>query len=328
MNKKKLLSIGSIALGAVLLASCANTNYKVKFSENWYLDTTYDIRADATETLVYEVGFAAGANADTQYRALNYGKGTYTTTLKSEYSESEGAYIYRYTTKLEIPVSFECKTTGEISETMTDTVTSEVLFKSAMQGLKPISSTKTFVNHSPTTVDEPTALEQCYTYYHYTVDTTYDENLNGTSVQTNHLKDDEKTTTNFESANDDYSTLDNEQLLFAIRGINSLSSQKFNVYNNSWKVSQLVALTASSASSDEFTFKKGETETKATISYTPVTLKLDVGNSGAEQTVWVSSTTELNNNVYRNVILYMEMPLFYTYGTFEYKLVQANFIGN
>ncbi len=328
MNKKKFLSIGSIALGAVLLASCGNINYKVKFSENWNLDTTQEIQANAVETLVYDVNFTGSSNADTQYRRLDYGKGSYVTTLKSEYSDAESAYIYRYTTKLEIPVTFECKSTGEVSETMTDTVTSEVLFKSAQQGLKPISSTKTVVSHSPTTVDQPTSLAECFVYYNYSVETTYDEDLSGTSVLTNHLKENAKATTKFENADDDYNTLDNEQLLFAIRGITSLSSQKFNVYNASWRVSQLVALTASSADSDEFTFKKGETEFKATIEYVPVTLKLDVKNSGSEQTVWIAKTTELLNNVHRNVILHMEMPLSYTYGTLEYDLVQANFIGN
>lgn len=326
MNKKKFLSIGSFALGAIFLTSCANTNYKVKFSENWYLDTTYDVQSTATETLVYDVTFDKGSNAETAYRAIYYDKGVYTTVLKAVFSETENGYIYSYTTNLEIPVSFECKATGEISEKFTDVVTAEVTFKSAKQGLKPLTSKKTIVSHSPTTIDQPTELTQCYSFYNYTVETTYDEDLNGTSVQTNHLKGDEKITTNFESADEDYTTLDNEQLLFALRGMSAISSSKFNVYNNSWKTSQLVSVTADTASSEEFTFKKGETETKATISYLPVSLKLDVNDSGSEQSVWIAKMGELNNNVYRNVILRMEMPLFYTYGSLVYTLTQANFI--
>ncbi len=326
MNKKKLCSLASVALGGVLFASCANINYKVKFSENWYLDTTYDIQSNAQETLVYDVHFEPSSNADTEHRAIVYDKGVYTTTLQSEYSEQYGGNIYRYTTRLEIPVTFECKATGEISEKFTDVVTSEVLFTSAMQGLKPISSTKTSISHSPTTIDEPTSLEGCYTHYHYTVDVTYDENLNGSGVLTNHLNDDAKKNYAFESADEDYTTLDNEQLLLALRGISKLSAQKFSVFNSSWGKSLLVSLTATSSTSDEFTFKRNGENFKATINYTPVTLQLDVSNSGGAQTVWIANTTELNNNVYRNVILYMEMPVFYSYGSFQYKLSQATFM--
>lgn len=326
MKKQKLFSIASVAISGILLASCTSMNYKVKFSENWYLDTIYDIQPNAQETLVYDVHFEASANADTAHRAIVYDKGIYTTTLKSEYSEIHGGNIYRYTTRLEIPVTYECKATGEISEKFTDVVTSEVLFTSAMQGLKPISSTKTAISHSPTTVDEPTSLQGCYSYYNYTVDVTYDENSNGTGVLTNHLKENAKKNYTFESADKDYTTLDNEQLLLAIRGISKISSQKFSVFNSSWGSSLLVSVTAESASSDEFTFKKNGEDFKATINYTPVTLKLDVSNSGGAQTVWIANTTELNNNVYRNVILYMEMPVFYSYGTFQYKLSQASFI--
>ena len=330
MNKKKASAILSVALGGIMLTACASPDYRVKFSENWYLDTISDIQSSVQETLVYDVNFEPSANADNSSRAVLYGKGVYTTTLKSEYSETYQSDVYRYTTRLEIPVTFECKTSGEISEQFVDVVTSEVLFTSAMQGLKPISSIKTTNSHSPTIKDAPIDLSECYTHYNYTVEVNYNSDLSGKAVITDHLKEtDEKTnpkTYNFEESNDNYSTVDNEQLLFALRGINKLSSQKFNVFNSAWGKSLLVNITANTAESDEFSFKRNGEDYKATIKYTPVNLQLAVENSGGAQTVWIANTTELNNNIYRNVILYMEMPIYYSFGSFQYKLVQADFI--
>lgn len=326
MNKKKISAIFSVALSGILLSACTNPDYKVKFSENWYLDTTYDIQSTAQETLVYDVNFEESTSADTSSRAIIYGKGVYTTSLQTEYSETYGSYIYRYSTRLEIPVTYECKSTGEISEQFNDVVTTEVLFTSAMQGFKPISSTKTTISHSPTSTDEPSSLENCYVYYNYTVDVTYNDDNTGSAVLTNHLNENAQKTYSFKEVDEKYSTIDNEQLLFALRGISKPSTQKFNVFNSSWGKSLLVNLTAGTSNSDEFTFTRNGESVTATIKYTPIELQLAVKNSGAVQTVWVANTTELNNNLYRNVILYMEMPIYYSFGTFQYKLTQANFI--
>ena len=334
MNTKKKTAVLASLMSAILFTACTSPSNKVKFSENWYNDTTSDIKANISETLTYSVGFTAQSNADTQYRALRYNQGTYTTELVSVYSEELQTYLYRYSTELSISGEHECKTTGEIFN-FTDLVTSEVVFTSAMQGLKPVSSKKTLLSHTPSTNTTPTTLAECYAKYNYTVETTYDENLNGTSVQTIYYdaKDENTpaqepsvTTTNFTAKDDSYTTLDNEQLLLAVRGITTFSSQKFNVYNNSWKRSQLVGLSAQSETSDEFTLKINGEDKKVTIAYTPITLAIQEKNSGSSQTVWVAKTTERTNNVYRNVVLSFSVPLYSAYGTFEYKLVEANFI--
>ena len=334
MNSKKKTAVLAGLMSAILFTACTSPSNKVKFSENWYNDTTSDIKANSSETLTYSVGFTAQSNSDTQYRALRYNQGAYTTELVSVYSEELQTYLYRYSTSLSISGEHECKTTGEILN-FTDTVTSEVLFTSAMQGLKPISSKKTLLSHTPSTNSSPMTLAECYAKYNYTVETTYDENLNGTSVQTLYheakdentpAKDPTVTTTNFTAKDDSYTTLDNEQLFLAIRGITTFSSQKFNVYNNSWKRSQLVGLTAQSETSDEFTLKINGEDKKVTIAYTPITIGIQEKNSGSDQTVWVAKTTDRTNNLYRNVILSFSVPLYSAYGTFEYKLVEANFI--
>ena len=320
MNKK-LLSLGALILGVATFASCTNTNYKVGFNENWLLDTIAPATDGATETLKYTVEFEKGMNADNEFRSVSYGNGTYTTVLKAERSEDGNELLYRYTTTLEIPVSYKhFATGGELSEK--DVVKAEVLFHGKTNGLKPISSTKTIISHSPTTADQPQSLEGCYGYYNYTVTTVYNDDMSGKSTTIDHTKENKENTVSFKPANEDYTTLDNEYLLLALRGISKLGSQKFNVFNNSWKSSQLVALTASATKSDEFEFNG----TKRTVSFTPVTLKLDVKNSGSEQTVWIAETTDITNNVNRNVILYMEMPIYYSYGTLQYKLTEAQYM--
>ena len=331
MNKK-FLSVGAIALATMLLSSCVAPNNRVSFNENWHLDTTGSSSANLEEVLRYEVTFEAGSNAENEHRALLYGTGSYVTTLKTVYDEERASFLYRYTTEFTIPVTYDCKASGEI-ETYTDVVTSEVLFTNAQTGLKPISSTKTYDMHSPAyRNDSPTKLTDCFSYNKYTVTTRYNDDLTGASEMVISILNEEEITngiteTNFKPAKDDYTTVDNEQLLVAIRGIETLSSQKFNVYNSSWKKSLLVGLSVSTSTSDEFELKLGDSEpAKKTISYTPVTMKFDVQDSGSEQTIWVANRTDVLNNTYRNVILYMEMPLYYSYGTLKYTLKEAKFM--
>ena len=240
MNTKKKTAVLASLMSAILLTACTSPSNKVKFSESWYNDTTSDIKSSISETLTYSVGFTAQSNADNQYRALRYNQGTYTTELVSVYSEELQTYLYRYSTELSISGEHECKTTGEIFN-FTDSVTSEVVFTSAMQGLKPISSKKTLLSHTPSTNSSPMTLAECYAKYNYTVETTYDENLNGTSVQTIYYdakdentpaKDPSVTTTNFEAKDDSYTThgqscIVNAEILVNYYGNHEYSTAKF-----------------------------------------------------------------------------------------------------
>lgn len=327
MNKKKLLALGATLMSAMLFASCTSPSKKVKFNENWYLDTTYDIKANVSETLTYTVSFEAGSAADTEYRALRYNQGVFTTTLVSEYSDALNSYVYRYSTSLQISGEHECKSTAEI-QAFTDTITSEVVFTSAMQGLKPISSTKTISSHTPTVISVPTSISECYTEYNYKVETNYDAALNGTSVQTIYQedKDPKVTTTEFTAKNEDYTTLDNEQLMFALRGMGSYSSQKFNVYNNSWKRSQLVNLEVAQEESEEFSFVMNGENKKVTLTYVPLSLGIQENDSGSPQTFLIAKTNDRTNNTYRNVVLKFSVPLYNAFGSLEYTLTNANFI--
>ena len=324
--KKKILSILSLAMSTAMLTSCAGISKKVKFSENWYKDVTSSIVANVSEKLVYSVSCKHNEDVtDTQYRYLRYGKGTYETELKSE--TLDGELVYHYSTKLEMPVSYKCYTDNK-SEDFTDVVTSEVWFKAATSALEPIKSFKTVVSHSPTMEGEFTSLDVCYNYYNYTVETTYTDGKSGECVFTDLTKTENNVKNiSFSEHSDDYSTVDNEQLLLAVRAMESLSSCTLNVFNSAWGTSLPVSISVGAADSQAFDLTiDGTAYEQKSIRYVPVTVKLDTTNPGSQQNIWLAEKSNSTNNANRNVILKIETEIFYSVGTMTYELVSADFI--
>lgn len=112
-----------------------------------------------------------------------------------------------------------------------------MLFRSIQTGLQPIYSEKKVHSHSPNGLT-PVTLEACYTEYNYSVVVDYNNNgAAGTAVLTDLTKDDSSVTTNFEISQK-YSYIDNEELLFAIRGMTLTAAQQVNVYNASSRAVQ------------------------------------------------------------------------------------------
>ena len=127
---------------------------------------------------------------------------------------------------------------------------------------------------------------------------------------------------------DKYTYLDNEQLLFALRGISqSTATASVSVYAPFSAVVQNVSLTYSTLQKEtEFSFKKGGEEIKQVINYYPVSMKINTKLPGATQTAWIAETTNTHSNMFRNVMLQLETPLSYNLGSLIYKLKSANFI--
>ena len=127
---------------------------------------------------------------------------------------------------------------------------------------------------------------------------------------------------------DKYTYLDNEQLLFALRGISqSTATASVSVYAPFSGVVQNVNLTYSPLQKEtEFEFQKGDTQIKQVINYYPVSMKINANLSGATQTAWIAETTSTHSNTFRNVMLQLETPLSYNLGSLIYKLKSANFI--
>lgn len=320
MKKKKLSAILALTLGITCLSACTDDDKNVVFGRYWQTNAT--VAQDVNETLEYDVSFKASTGMNGTGYTFTYDNGKYVTTLKSELADN-GKTVYRYTTSLNIDVTYTKN--GSAPETKSDWVETEVVFSTIGEALRPISSEKKFVSHTPVN-SILSDSENCYTRYAYAVNTTYTDDGKGTSVVTMNFDDEEKKAVLEEqtfSCGSKYTYLDNEQLLFAIRGISvDTSSAQVNIYSPFIDEKQRVQITFNDDDlGDEFLISEnGNEATKKAIPYREVTVGLKETYSGESQTLWIAKPSNTSNNVYRNVILRMETPLSYNFGSLIYTL--------
>lgn len=321
MKRKSIFSISALVIGATLFASCSQTNYKVSFNSYWFNDST--IPSSMAEVLTYDVSFTEREGLSDKNYSLDYTNGVYTTTFQ-RIKESDRTF-YRLESILTIDVSYTYN--GTTSEPLKDRVTTRVDFADDV-AFTPIQSYKEIVSHSPT--KSATSLETCYTPFHYVVDVTYN-GASGTASIDN-LDDEQSATTHSFTIKDvdEYNYLDNEQMLFALRGINpsQTSTPSFLVYAPfSKKVQTLQANFGTKISGEKFTFKTNndETATEKVIDYYAINLALQEKNPGSSQTIKMATLSNPKANTMRNVILEMRIPLSYNLGTLTYTLNNAEF---
>ena len=143
------------------------------------------------------------------------------------------------------------------------------------------------------------------------------------------MKDDKKEVT-FSIEDKKYTYLDNEQYLFALRGISSeklaSASKTVSMYNASLMTMETAATTPSNAAKESFTLQlNGEASKDYEIEYVPLTVKTSNKNVNLSQTLWYAKTTDGNDNTFRNVLLKMSVPMHFGLGTLVYKLQSAKF---
>lgn len=333
--KKKIVSLTAMLLSAALLSACTNTSQKVVFSDYWTADANVPAYADSvTESLEYDVSYEASSGLGAY--TLHYANGKYVTDLTTEkYTDENGErYIYVYETNLTIDVTYQL---GSETKEFKDKVYSLVKFEKAANSLRPISSHKEIVCASPNNTSGAKTLSDCYTEYDCVVDTTYNAALDNGNSKIEYYKTTEEgrelngnSDHSFEIDTSKINYLDNEQLLFALRGINpsSSTSPSFLVYAPFVNKVQEIKTSFSTKTGEEFSFTKNGTAVKSTINYYPVSLSINDKNPGSTQTAWIAQKTELSestNNVYRNVMLRLETPIAYSYGTLIYTLKSATF---
>ena len=317
MRKNKIYkSIVCALLCASTLSACGGIDYTVPLTDYWYSHYATTPKT-VHETLTYKVTYEASSSMSKQNWSVSYNEGTYTTVLTR--NNENGTYVY--TTDLQISGTFTYG--AESSHDFTDHVTSTVVFNDKSKA--PISSVKEIVSTSP--VNTPSA-ELYYSETHNKVETTYTEDLSkGTCVVTD-VKNNTNTTTTFE-IDDKYTYLDNEQLLFALRGLNQKTSPSFYVYAPFSRKVQTVQASFDTLQSEEtFSFDTGnnDADERKAIPFYPITLGIDDKNSGAPQTIWLAAISNAQANKYRNVILQMRVTLAYNVGTLTYSLQTADFI--
>lgn len=315
MKKLGIILAGLMSISA--FAGCTNVDQKVMFEPYWNENVSSGY-VEIDETLTYNVTFDKEDYTPLVNYTLDYSNGVYTTHLVG--AKVNGELIYTYTTEFSIDVKF---TLNNQSETFTDTMTSEVIFKSA--GLQPISSKKEFKSHSPKN-GETATLDQCYDEYHYTVEISYEDSTSGKVVKMNNklgTNDDNPENNSFEIDQKKFTYLDNEQLLFALRGMRATTtSAKVNVYSPFVNAIQKVSISfaADETRTEKFS-RNGEAEKEETLTVRPASVVLDERNPGETQKVLVAKHSEASGiNQNRNVLVYWETPLSYNLGALKYDL--------
>ncbi len=314
MKHKKLSLLATLALGVSLFSACTGMTKPVTFSDNW--KTNPNAGAEITETLTYKVQYEPKDGLGSNYK-IEYKNGTYTTTLTTQ--SENGLTYYLYTTLLEIDVEYKY---GSETATFSDRVATEAKFLRSADNLRPIFSKKDLLSHSPIN-GTAEKLEDCYFAYDYTVATTYNDDLSeGTTTLTQRAGENTQEKTSTFEIEDDVRYLDNEQLLFALRGVNVSSTSSmatFSVYAPFTRAIQEVnAAFSTSTESSNFSFTRNGEQKERNINYRTVEVSLNTKNPGAKQTLWIAEKAE--NNVNRNLILRMETQVSYELGSLVYTL--------
>ena len=313
MQNKKILSIACLALSFSFLTSCVSVK-KTNFNNTWNVNSMVYEKID--ERLEYEVTFEKGENFGYE---ISYSNGKYVSTLKTSVDEN-GKNIYVYTTNLSIDVTFVYNSE---SVTLHDSVATETAFYPAENGLLPISSKKTTTSHSPAT-NKPNTLEDCYSAFSYEYSIRYSNGQGECTL----LYDGQTQKHYFDYSSEGMSYLDATQTLIAMRALPAkTSSTRICSYNPFTKSVQTIACVTQNSVDGEFEYYKNGSETKQTqtITYRPIQYQLDEDRPGFAQTAWFATSTNLEMNVYRNVMLRLETPIYRGIGTLIYQLTSINY---
>ena len=295
-TRKTIFAVLATALCASMFTACGGS-HTVAFNAFWHKNV--NVPNLGTEKLSYNVTFEEDSGLGFGYSVKN-ATGTYTTLLTA-YDNDEGKLTYRYETQLNINIVYEF---GDQQAAFDDSVSSVVVFESATESLKPISSEKKIVSHSPANTTA-TKLEDCYNKYEVEVKSDYKTKKSVVKTILNDKTDATSTTTATIQSEENYTQVDNEQLFLALRGLNpsAAGSSTLLVYAPFSGAAQQVGVSFSSEKSKNFTFVMNSAEQTNEITYYPVTLSLNEKYSGAAQSLQIAKAVDPLNNTYRNVIL-------------------------
>jgi hypothetical protein len=218
-----------------------------------------------------------------------------------------------------MPVTFQYGTDEAV--TATDIVTTEVIFQRSKDGLRPLSSVKHVVSHTPQN-GGATSTDNCYALYDFTVETTYPTEGQATATVTYQTSEEPYVvTSNFDASDDKFSYLDNEQLLLSLRALSpSTTSGTVQIYNPFIEGKQNIQLSFAETAAQELTLTWNGETTKKTIACRSVSLKIDDRNPGSTQTAVIAQRTSADKNTNGNVMLQLTVPLSYSLGNLVYTL--------
>ena len=326
---KKIRLAGLLLLAPLTLLSACSGGTPLSFTANWYRNTALGGSVnDTLEELTYEVSFTPAEN-DSSF-SVEYDTGTYTTRLiNANIALSDGSTKEGYIYTTELTISGRYRLGSEVSEDFSDRVSSSVSFLPVTDGLKPVKSEKEVLSTSPI-VSLPETLEGAIETYHYTYDVSYDAALTTATAVYTDLNAETPAPETREYAIDGTTTyLDNEQILFALRGLSLSSVATFRTVNSVMgivtEVSTGTSTTGPTALKESVDFTMDGTAVKTEIDAVQVPIIYQSTPSGQQQDLVYAATTDTNNNTYRNVLLRMEVPVLQSLGTLVYRLKEAAF---
>lgn len=320
---KKKLRIAALALFMPLaaLTGCGGAAQSFSFSANWYRNTALKGNIGNTlERLEYEVTFESASSGEF---SLEYTDGIYRTELKNESVELdfETREGYVYTTDLTISVCFSLG--GQKSEVFQDTVHTEVQFLSAAEGLRPLRSYREVHSHVPVS-DNPASMSAAYNVYDYSYATEYDDALTMADTVLKDLSNGSKRETSYDIEGKQ-NFLDNEQILFALRGLDLAAVPEFYSVNSVSGKVQALGVESYVETTFKADFQADGQAVTAEIGAHSISLGYRGNNRGQPQTLVYAKTTDFSANAYRNVLLQMDAPILHTLGTLRYTLKKAEF---
>lgn len=326
---KKIRLAGLLLLAPLTLLSACSGGTPLSFTANWYRNTALGGSVnDTLEELTYEVSFTPAEN-DSSF-SVEYDTGSYTTRLiNANIALSDGSTKEGYIYTTELTISGRYRLGSEVSEDFSDRVSSSVSFLPVTDGLKPVKSEKEVLSTSPI-VSLPETLEGAIETYHYTYAVSYDAALTTATAVYTDLNAETPAPETREYAIDGTTTyLDNEQILFALRGLNLSSVATFRTVNSVMgivtEVSTGTSTTGPTSLKESVDFTMDGTAVKTEIDAVQVPIIYQSTPSGQQQDLVYAATTDTNNNTYRNVLLRMEVPVLQSLGTLVYRLKEATF---
>lgn len=314
-----------------LLSACTSTP-ELSLESNWYQQTgERHVVSPTNERLAYEISFRKSEQAEKSQYYLSYENGTYATTLTGEnITLADGTVTtgYHFATYTEIDVTFTLN--GATTEPLHDKMETHAFFLDTDSGLKPVRSWQTV--HSTTPKGSPTAkyttLKDAYATYEYTLTTEYNAELTEAKIKLDYLDktDDDDGEPMTVSIKGGGSYFDNEQILFALRGLDFPNVGSFRSINPSERKKVTVNFTDTPvASRESCKFTMDGTPVEATLDAFEFSLRYSQEYPGESKTFVYAKKTSSTNNVYRNIPLRMETPVLNSHGTLTYKLISANF---
>lgn len=316
-----------------LLCACTAGTPELPIESNWYTQTGERHVIDPTEeTCSYSVTFAESDEAKESGYYFSYENGTYETRLASEriaLSDGTTAVGYKFTTSLFANVTVHYA--GAASEPVQNTLKTEVLFLDADSGLKPIKSRQEV--HELVPLGTPSAkfdsLEESYRSYDYTLTTEYSLDLSEATMKFDDLTTEEDDAREPETVKlkGSGSYLDNEQLVFALRGLDLSTGATFRSINPNSKQCVSVRFSETPVSVTETcTFEmNGETKEQEKIAAYEFSLGYSQQYTGQSKKFVYAKKVSATNNTYHNALLRVEQPAIYSHGTFTFKITSANF---